>query len=214
MKIRIKNWTMFQHYKNRRPPWIKLHHNLLDDYVFHCLPDASRAIAPLLWLLASENLDGSIDMDWDGIAFRLHSTSERTRNACIPLADKGFIDIDSDPLAACEQLAPKSLSEVETEKEVETETEGEGKSAPTPAIVSAFASMKCEPFGSVKFKSIWVEEWLSESQDGYSDAMERCIQRCKGLGVEVPGRFYTMKREVEKTEAVAAGHEMRRRTPL
>ena len=36
MILRILNWEKFQHYKVRRPPWIKLHHSLLDDYAFHC----------------------------------------------------------------------------------------------------------------------------------------------------------------------------------
>ena len=61
MKLTPRNWDDFQHYKERRPVWIKLHKNLLDDYEFHCLPVASKALAPLLWLLASEYSDGTID---------------------------------------------------------------------------------------------------------------------------------------------------------
>jgi hypothetical protein len=31
--LRVKNWSEFQHYKDRNPPWIKLHRTLLDhDY--------------------------------------------------------------------------------------------------------------------------------------------------------------------------------------
>jgi hypothetical protein len=41
---RVKNWTQFQHYRHRRPPWIKLHHGLLDDFAWHRLPEASRAL--------------------------------------------------------------------------------------------------------------------------------------------------------------------------
>ena len=55
MKITPRNWARFQHYNTRRPPWIKLHRGLLDDYQFHTLPLASKALAPLLWLLASEH---------------------------------------------------------------------------------------------------------------------------------------------------------------
>ena len=39
-RLRIKNWAEFQHYRTRRPPWIKLHRGLLDDYAWHCLPEA------------------------------------------------------------------------------------------------------------------------------------------------------------------------------
>ena len=54
-----KNWAVFQHYKDRCPPWIKLHRDLLNDRTFMCLPLASKAIAPLMWLLASESKDGT-----------------------------------------------------------------------------------------------------------------------------------------------------------
>lgn len=88
-------------------------------------------------------------------------------------------------------------------------------SPPTPeTITRAFGAMKCEPFGSKAFQALWAEEWSSPSADGFSDSMERCIQRAKSLRIEVPGRFFQMKREVEKTEAAVAGHELRSRTPL
>ena len=55
---RPRNWEKFQHYKNRKPPWIKLHHDLIDDREYQRLPIASRALAPQLWLMASESKDG------------------------------------------------------------------------------------------------------------------------------------------------------------
>lgn len=39
---RIKNWKKFQHYKDRRPPWIKLYTELLDD-AHGYLPLSDRA---------------------------------------------------------------------------------------------------------------------------------------------------------------------------
>lgn len=51
----VKNWDEFQHYKDRNPPWIKLHRSLLDDYEFSRLQDASKAHLMLLWLFASQN---------------------------------------------------------------------------------------------------------------------------------------------------------------
>ena len=54
MILRVKGWARFQHYKHRRPPWIRLYRELLDDVTWHRLPVASRALAPMLWLLASE----------------------------------------------------------------------------------------------------------------------------------------------------------------
>lgn len=51
----IKNWGEFQHYKDRNPPWIKLHRALLDDYEFCALPDDTKAHLVLIWLLASQS---------------------------------------------------------------------------------------------------------------------------------------------------------------
>lgn len=51
--IRVKGWDEFQHYKDRTPPWIKLHNSLLENYDFECLPDASKAHLLCIWLLAS-----------------------------------------------------------------------------------------------------------------------------------------------------------------
>ncbi len=61
MLLQPKNWAVFQHYKDRCPPWIKLHRDLLNDRSYMRLPIASKALAPMLWLLASESKDGVFD---------------------------------------------------------------------------------------------------------------------------------------------------------
>ena len=60
--IRVVNWEKYQHYKNRRPPWIKLYTKLLDNYEFSCLQDASKMHLIAIWLLASKN-DGILPND-------------------------------------------------------------------------------------------------------------------------------------------------------
>jgi hypothetical protein len=99
-----KNWKSFQHYKDRAPSWIKLHKALLDDYEFACLPVASKALAPMLWLLASEYDDGKITASIDKLAFRLHMTRGDLSDALSPLLEKGFFDA-SEPLAERKQDA-------------------------------------------------------------------------------------------------------------
>ena len=74
MLLQPKNWAVFQHYKDRCPPWIKLHRDLLNNRAYICLPIASKAIAPMLWLLASESKDGVFDGSLDELVFRLHIT--------------------------------------------------------------------------------------------------------------------------------------------
>lgn len=116
--LRIKNWSEFQHYKDRAPPWVKLHHSLLDNFEFHSLPVDSKALAPMLWLLASENVDGSISDDLTKVAFRLRTSVKDVQTALEPLINKGFVVSDSNVLADCKQCA---LPETETEAETEAE---------------------------------------------------------------------------------------------
>lgn len=115
--ITPKGWDSFQHYKDRKPAWIKLHRDLLDNYDFHCLPVASRALAPCLWLLASEYEGGEIPADWGMIAFRLRLSPSDVEQAVSALIDKGFF-VASTMLADRKQSA---CLEREVEREVERE---------------------------------------------------------------------------------------------
>lgn len=133
MKLRVKGWADFQHYKDRSPPWIKLHKSLLDNYEYQSLPIASRALAPMLWLLASESADGSIDGDTKKLAFRLRCSAKEIDEGVKALIDAGFLVSEGDaskPLATGEQLAC-----LETEVETETEREVETESSAEPAFV-------------------------------------------------------------------------------
>lgn len=116
MKLAPKNWREFQHYTNRMPPWIRLQRKLLDDKDFHRLPIASRALAPMLWLLASESVTGEFDAGVDELAFRLRSTEKEIEAGLKPLIEKGFFFVtqpDSTVLADGEQGAANSCPETE-----------------------------------------------------------------------------------------------------
>lgn len=122
MLLQPKNWAVFQHYKDRCPPWIKLHRDLLNDRVFMCLPLASKALAPLLWLLASESKDGTFDGSLDELVFRLHITPKDYEDGLKPLIHNGFFIVASGVLADSYQVAiPETEREGETEKETKTE---------------------------------------------------------------------------------------------
>lgn len=118
--LRVKDWAKFQHYKHRKPPWIRLYRDLLDDVTWHRLPIASRALAPMLWLLASETPEGKIEGDSDALAFRLRLASEDFEAALKPLISSGWI-IESDPASVL--LAPrKQLATSESESETDSLT--------------------------------------------------------------------------------------------
>ena len=115
MLLQPKNWAVFQHYKDRCPPWIKLHRDLLNNREFICLPIASKALAPMLWLLASETKDGTFNASVEELVFRLRITEKDYADGVKPLIDNGFFIIASGVLADCYQVAIPE-TERETEK--------------------------------------------------------------------------------------------------
>ena len=133
MLLQPKNWAIFQHYKDRCPPWIKLHRDLLNDRVYMRLPIASKAIAPMLWLLASESKDGVFDGSLDELVFRLHITPKEFNDGVKPLIDNDFFILVSGVLAERKQVA---IPETETETEGETETKKKATSVAPPEGVS------------------------------------------------------------------------------
>lgn len=113
--LRIAKLREHQHYKNRRPPWIKLHAKVLDDYRFTCLQDASKAHLMLLWVLASQ-MDNAIPYDLVWITRKLGAQSPIDVEELIL---QGFIEVfedDSIPLAPRKQK-PIPETERETERE-------------------------------------------------------------------------------------------------
>lgn len=50
----VKDFEKFQHYKDREPPWIKLHRSLLRNYEFLQLPETAQLHLIKIWLLASQ----------------------------------------------------------------------------------------------------------------------------------------------------------------
>jgi hypothetical protein len=86
------------------------------------LPIASKAIAPMLWLLASESKDGVFDGSLDELVFRLHITEKDYQAGVKPLIDNNFFTVVSGVLAERLQTAIP-----ETERETETETKKEKK---------------------------------------------------------------------------------------
>lgn len=117
VKITPKNWGEFQHYKDRAPAWIKLHKNLLDNYEFQCLPVASRALAPMLWLLASEYEGGVIEAAPEKIAFRLRVSFQELNDAIKPLIDNGFFILEQSASSVIAERLPREEKRREREEE-------------------------------------------------------------------------------------------------
>lgn len=111
--FRVKNWDKFQHYKDRSPPWIKLHNHLLDNYEFECLNDATKGHLLCIWMLASRTNNKMIyEPAW--IKRKIGANSQIDLKTLI---DTGFIE-----LQGMEHDASKSLDSEEKRRDRE-ETE-------------------------------------------------------------------------------------------
>lgn len=120
-QYRIKGWNKFQHFKDRRPPWVKLYRDLLDDMDWHELDGDSAKTLISLWLIASEN-EGQLP-PMRKLAFRLRMT-EKALSAVISQLDHWLEVDDNEPISARYQDdAPETETETETYKpETEKDT--------------------------------------------------------------------------------------------
>lgn len=135
--LRIARWPSFQSYKDRKPPWIRLHKSLLDNFEFQTMSMESKAILPMLWLLASEDEDpvsGCIRDSYEKIAFRLRVDKKTLVKVIGECRGLGFIEPEDDenindnpevtkPLRDRYESVTKFRKSVTPETETETETD-------------------------------------------------------------------------------------------
>lgn len=144
MTIKVKDWNKFQHFKDRKPPWIKLYRDLLDDLEWHELdPVAAKALVAI-WLIASES-DGELP-EMKKLAFRLRVT-EKQAISIVSQLDHWLIQDDINLIS--DRYQSDSL-EIETySKETETyRKEGEAK--------KLISSKKPRVTSSAEFDKFWM----------------------------------------------------------
>jgi len=132
--FRIKNWEVHQHYKDRSPPWIKLHRELLTSQTWVMLDDDKKALAVACMLLAA-GTDNKIPLD---PAYIQRVAYLKTTPDLQPLFDCDFIEIIKEnvvPLAlASTTLASdtKRSSEESREEKSRADTARKRKPPKTP----------------------------------------------------------------------------------
>jgi hypothetical protein len=118
--MKIKNWGKFQHFKDRRPPWVKLYRDLLDDMEWHELDPLSSKVLVTLWLLASE------DDDQEGKLPNIKTLSWRLRlpqAQVLECMNKLSHWLEHDDINVISSGYQHDLPETETETETKRETE-------------------------------------------------------------------------------------------
>lgn len=176
--LKVKNWTRYQHYKDRCPPWIKLATDTFQNYEFSRLHDASKLLAICIWTIAARSKDGSVPNDFEYLK-RQGALGPMVKPEHLKeLINQGFVEICSEVLADCKQTAcSEGEGEGETEREAEEETEQssprrEDASAGTPIVGFSFP---CD--GKVKSWSL-TQELLTEWSEAFPtlDILAECRQ--------------------------------------
>lgn len=116
-RISVKNWKKFQHFRDRRPPWIKLYRDILDDPEWFALSGDEAKLLVMLWVIASES-DGYLP-DIKRISFRCRVDIDVCKSLIAKL--QHWLDIPSIS-ERCQHDAPETEGEGETERETETDT--------------------------------------------------------------------------------------------
>lgn len=158
--LRVINWSSFQSYKDRNPPWIRLHKRILDDYNFHRLSESAQALLFLLWLLAAEDEDpvsGLIRIGYEEISFRLRKDQKAVKVSIDEIVRAGFIErveVDEMPLFNEKTDSYKSVTDVlqkcHPEAEAEAKTKTEAESPNGGSFDSSFKGKKLKGLFSIK----------------------------------------------------------------
>lgn len=103
--LRVTKWDRYQHYKNRRPPWIKFYTDLLHPFnKINDLPVPTRYLFDRLLLLAAE-YDNAIPNDSELIANLLRMETEDVTNGIQQLVKGRWIQATSSKRRASKTLA-------------------------------------------------------------------------------------------------------------
>ena len=126
MPYKIKNWNKHQHFKDRRPPWVKLYRDILDNPDWHELSGDDAKLLVSLWLIASEDESKTgLLPDTKRIAFRMRTSEKLIKQQLTRLSEWVYQD---DITVISERY---QLDAPETETETETENRDKGRDRKT-----------------------------------------------------------------------------------
>lgn len=117
--LRVRNWRGFQHYKDRDPPWIKLHFSLLSSTDWVSLDDASRVLAIACMLVASRN-NGCVPVDKSYLRRLAYLSVDPDFK---PLIDCGFLEYASNTLADASKMQANASPETEERRDIKPSLE-------------------------------------------------------------------------------------------
>jgi len=210
--LKIRNWRKFQHFKDRRPPWVKVYRDIMERRDINMISDRSFRLLVYLWLIASEDelKNGNLP-SVDDIAFRIRwpkALTEKGLEELGPFLEQGDIAMIS---TGYHVDAPETETETEAEREAEA------------ACLSAFE--RCwKAFGRYGAKPKALTYWRELSTEDRAD-IEGAIPHyleCVAAGrskkqfegwIDPANRLWAMDWKAAKVEAEKLGGKTVARSP-
>lgn len=173
MTYRIKGWVKFQHFKDRRPPWIKLYRDILEDPDWHDLDGDTAKILVALWLLASEDEDQEGKLpDSRRLAFRLRVSETKVNQALAKLSHWLEQD-DIDVISTGYQVdAPETETETETKKKATSVALPEGVS---DSVWQEFKSLRKAKKAPITQRAV---DALTKEANKAGWTLEKALEEC------------------------------------
>jgi hypothetical protein len=140
----VKNWDRFQHYKDRNPPWIKLHYELMTSQDWVMLADDSKLLAVVCMMIASRN-EGKVP---NNPAYVKRVAYLDKLPNFKPLIECGFLEKLQADASGCKQMLADARPETEAYSTYSTDTE-------TP--ISPLKKKVCRP--EEVNESVW-DDWI------------------------------------------------------
>lgn len=181
----VKNWEEFQHYKDRDPPWVKLHRNILTGRTWLKGTDLSRVVQVASIAIAAR-YSNKIPLDFEVLqpAMGLRCTQQQFEAAIEYLQAADFIEIQRAPVTTdvMEQGASSTLAKCSSETQSQSDI---------PTTSGADAPLKDQIFGPClewlakrtgkpanKLRAV-VGKWCSRHGDGATlEAINAAAKNC------------------------------------
>lgn len=124
--IRIANWREFQNYKDRHPPWIKLHQaRLLDKPQWRRLHGSAAKLLVDLWMLAAGTEDGALTLRLEDLAYRVRTVDDEVLADLLALEGSEFVELSPALQTSAHNRGQSQADVLPEESRGETETETE-----------------------------------------------------------------------------------------
>jgi len=137
-KLYVKDWSDYQHYKDRRPVWIKLKTDVFSNYNFCRLSDPAKLLLMAVWTLASRNNEGWVYDDFSYVKTECHLGEFIQEIHWQEIVKQGFL-FASNPIAECSEKILESIS-------VSNSESGKGGVGEKPKPVSKFKTEYSDEF--------------------------------------------------------------------